>query len=122
MLFCRIVASRERKNFDEIRKMVIESTATGIDALTVNPTLSTRYNDDAPKMIPRIVPVIRCGHVNSGKFSDAGMKGVKLPANGLVGRAPTMSGYSCGGFALSIVDILQELERMGQSTMALQHA
>jgi hypothetical protein len=40
----------------------------------------------------------------------------------MVGRAPTMSGYSCGGFALSIVDILQELERMGQSAMALQHA
>jgi hypothetical protein len=42
MLFCRIVASRDRKTFDATRKMVIEITATGIDALTVNPTLSTR--------------------------------------------------------------------------------
>src|SRR3954466_345219 len=102
--------------------MVIESTATGIDALTVNPTLSTRYSDDAPKIIPRMVPVIRCGHVSSGKLAEAGMKDLKLAASGLVGRAPTMSGYSCGGFALSIVDILQELERMGQSARALQHA
>jgi hypothetical protein len=37
------------------------------------------------------------------------MNDVKFAACGLVGRAPTMSGYSCGGFALSIVDILQEL-------------
>ncbi len=50
------------------------------------------------------------------------MKDLKFAASGFVGRAPTMSGYSCGGFALSIVDILQELERMGQSARALQHA
>src|SRR6266404_6068562 len=50
------------------------------------------------------------------------MNDLKFAASGLVGRAPTMSGYSCGGFALSIVDILQELERMGQSARALQHA
>ena len=40
------------------------------------------------------------------------MNDLKFAASGFVGRAPTMSGYSCGGFALSIVDILQELERM----------
>jgi hypothetical protein len=50
------------------------------------------------------------------------MKDLKFAASGFVGRAPTMSGYSCGGFALSIVDILQELERMGQSARPLQHA
>ena len=50
------------------------------------------------------------------------MNDLKFAASGLVGRAPTMSGNSCGGFALSIVDILQELERMGQSARALQHA
>ena len=50
------------------------------------------------------------------------MNDLKFAASGFVGRAPTMSGYSCGGFALSIVDILQELERMGQSARALQHA
>jgi hypothetical protein len=48
------------------------------------------------------------------------MKDLKFAASGFVGRAPTMSGYSWGGFALSIVDILQELERMGQSARALQ--
>ena len=50
------------------------------------------------------------------------MNDLKFAASGLVGRAPTMSGYSWGGFALSIVDILQELERMGQSARALQYA
>jgi len=50
------------------------------------------------------------------------MNDLKFAASGFVGRAPTMSGYSCGGFALSIVDILQELERMGQSARALQYA
>jgi hypothetical protein len=73
-------------------------------------------------MIPRIVPVTKCGHVSSGKFAEAGINDLKFAASGLVGRAPTMSGNSCGGFALSIVDILQELERMGQSVGALQHA
>src|SRR4029079_9847967 len=112
MLFCRIVASRDRKSFDVMRKMVIESTATGIDALTVNPTLSTRESDEGPKIIPRIVPVIKCGQVSSAKWAEAGMNGLKLAANGFVGRAPTISGYSCGGFALSIVDICERSERM----------
>ena len=31
---------------------MIEMTATGIEALTVRPTLSTRYSDEAPKMMP----------------------------------------------------------------------
>ena len=50
------------------------------------------------------------------------MNDLKFAASGFVGRAPTMSGNSCGGFALSIVDICQELERMGQSARALQPA
>src|SRR5262245_43941211 len=37
------------------------------------------------------------------------MNGLKFAASGLVGRAPTISGYSCGGFALSIVDMCEEL-------------
>ena len=41
MLFSRIVASRP-PIFERIRKNVIEMTATGIDALTVRPTFSTR--------------------------------------------------------------------------------
>ncbi len=41
MLFSRIVASRP-PSFDRRRKSVMEMTATGMDALTVRPTLSTR--------------------------------------------------------------------------------
>ena len=41
MLFSRMVASRI-PNFEKSRKRVIEMTATGMDALTVSPTLSTR--------------------------------------------------------------------------------
>jgi hypothetical protein len=41
MLFCKTFASRN-PNLAKSRKIVIEITATGIDALTVNPTLSTR--------------------------------------------------------------------------------
>ncbi len=52
MLFSRIVASRI-PNFDRSRKIVMEITATGMDALTVTPTFSARYSDDAPKIMPR---------------------------------------------------------------------
>ena len=31
---------------------MIEITATGIEALTVRPTLSTRYSEEAPKTTP----------------------------------------------------------------------
>ena len=41
MLFSRMVASRS-PNFESSRKMVMERTATGMEALTVNPTLRTR--------------------------------------------------------------------------------
>ena len=58
MLFCKTFASRN-PIFDPSLKIVIEITATGIDALTVNPTLRTRYSDDAPKTIPRKVPQIK---------------------------------------------------------------
>jgi hypothetical protein len=44
--------------FERMRKSVIEMTATGIEALTVRPTFSTRYSDDAPKIMPRIVPTM----------------------------------------------------------------
>jgi hypothetical protein len=35
---------------------VIDKTAIGIEALTVMPTLSARYTDEAAKTIPRIAP------------------------------------------------------------------
>ena len=41
VLFSRIVASRP-PSFERRRNSVIEMTATGIDALTVRPTFSTR--------------------------------------------------------------------------------
>ena len=41
MLFSRMVASR-KPNFESTRNSVIEITATGIEALTVRPTFSTR--------------------------------------------------------------------------------
>ncbi len=41
MLFSRIVASRP-PSFDQPRNIASEMTATGMDALTVSPTLSTR--------------------------------------------------------------------------------
>jgi len=46
------------------------------------------------------------------------MNGLKFAANGFVGRAPTMSGYSCGGFALSIVDILQKIQKITRKAQA----
>ena len=41
MLFSRIVASLP-PNFERMRKKVMEMTATGMEALTVRPTFSTR--------------------------------------------------------------------------------
>jgi hypothetical protein len=41
MLFSRMLASRS-PNFESTRKRAIEMTATGMEALTVSPTLSTR--------------------------------------------------------------------------------
>lgn len=37
--------------------------------------------------------------MSSGNCTDAGMNGRNDAANGFVGFAPTMSGYSFGGFA-----------------------
>jgi len=55
---------------------VIESTATGIDALTVNPTFSTRYMLEAPNRIPSSVPTINGTGVSSGMSFSAGTNGL----------------------------------------------
>ncbi len=65
MLFSKIVAGRKPNMREKARNSVIESTATGIDAETVIPTFSTRYSDDAPKMIPSTAPTTTAGQVNS---------------------------------------------------------
>src|SRR5688572_19578366 len=92
MLFSRIVASRI-PNFESMRNNAIEMTATGIEALTVSPVFSTRYSEDAPKIIPSTVPTTRLRAVNSGIFTEAGMYGSKGTC-GWVGLSPTMSGSS----------------------------
>src|SRR5205814_1424068 len=56
MLFSRMVARRVRKTRVKPRKTVIESTATGMEALTVKPTFSTRYMLEA-RPDPRMVEV-----------------------------------------------------------------
>src|ERR1044072_625569 len=96
MLFSRMVASR-RPNFDNTRKRVIEITATGMEALTVSPTFSTRYKDEAPKMMPRTVPMMRGRIVSSRNLTPAGMYGRKVARKGLSGLKPTRSGYSFAG-------------------------
>jgi len=77
MLFSRIVASR-MPSFESMRKSAREMTATGIEALTVRPTFSTRYSDDIPKIIPRKVPMIRARTVNSFITVSGRMKGSSL--------------------------------------------
>ena len=74
MLFSRIVDSRPPALL-AMPNSVIAITATGIDALTVNPTFSTRYSDEAPKIMPRIVPMTSARQVSSGNCADAGMYG-----------------------------------------------
>ena len=76
MLFSRMVARRTPKTLEKPRKMVMESTATGIDALTVRPTLSTRYIELAPKSRPRSVPTIKGTGVSSGMSTSAGTNGL----------------------------------------------
>ena len=72
MLFSRMLASF-MPSFFASRNSVIEMTATGIEALTVSPTLSTRYSDEAPNTMPRSVPSSTERTENSGRLLGAGM-------------------------------------------------
>ncbi len=54
----------------------MESTATGMEAETVMPTLSTRYIELAPKRIPSSAPTRTGRKVSSGGCSLAGTKGL----------------------------------------------
>ena len=83
MLFSRIVDSRAPSCF-ATPNSVMAMTATGIEALTVRPTFSTRYSDDAPKIMPRMTPMIRARGVISANWACAGIYGLKLESGGMV--------------------------------------
>src|SRR5437763_17176145 len=59
--------------------------------------------------MPRIVPMISGNTVSSGSRTEAGMNGRNDAARGLVGRAPTTSGYSLGGLTCSTLAITKDL-------------
>ena len=71
ILFSRMVERPRTRN------RVIESTAMGIEALTVMPTLSARYTEEAAKTIPSIAPMKTARKVNSRGDSWGEMKGLK---------------------------------------------
>src|SRR5262249_32952001 len=76
MLFSRIVAWRILNHFEKARNNVIDSTAIGTDADTVMPTLSNRYSEEAPKMMPSKVPTTSGPQVNSGTTTSSGTYGL----------------------------------------------
>src|SRR2546421_12554408 len=69
MLFSRMVERPSQ------RKIVIDSTAIGIDALTVSPIFSARYTLEAPKMSPSRTPSTMARRVSSAGACDAGTYG-----------------------------------------------
>src|ERR1700737_1460641 len=71
MLFSRTVESRS-PNLESPRNRASEMTATGIDALTVKPTFRVRKSEDAPKTIPRNVPV-RSARQESSRIRVSGV-------------------------------------------------
>jgi hypothetical protein len=80
-------ASRTR-SIDNSLNNTMEITATGIDALTVRPTLSTKYSDDAPNTIPSRVPTSNERIVSSGKMVPAAMYGAGAGIDGWVMQVP----------------------------------
>ncbi len=76
MLFSRMLA------LPNARRIVIESTAMGMLAATVNPARSPTYTVTAPKTTPKNAPRMSALAVNSGRDSVAGTNGLKA---GLMG-------------------------------------
>ena len=66
MLFSRMV------DLPSHLKMLIESTAMGMEALTVNPARSARYTETAPKTTPSSAPTTTARSVNSGTLASVG--------------------------------------------------
>jgi hypothetical protein len=82
MLFSSIVARRQPKARLHARNNVTDNTAIGTDADTVKPTFSTKYSDEAPKIIPSTTPTNTAGSVNSGSDRPEGIKGIALSVVG----------------------------------------
>ena len=88
-LFSRMVARRMPNTRDSPRKIVIASTATGIEAETVIETLRKRYSDEAPKMMPRTDPSSTAETVNSGRLARSGTYDRKAVVPGSPGVSAT---------------------------------
>jgi hypothetical protein len=72
---------------------VIDSTAIGIDALTVRLTLSARYTLDAAKTRPSRTPRTMAPRVNSRGASVAGTYGEKVVAGVVCWEGMVMREY-----------------------------
>ena len=108
MLFSRMVARRVRKTRLKPRKMVIERTATGMEAETVRPTLSTRYMLEAPKRMPSSAPTMSGTGVSSGMSFSAGMNGwcsSSSPATGTRSAVAVRGALDSGAFSTAGIDI-----------------
>jgi hypothetical protein len=57
------------------RRMLMESTAMGMEAATVRPARRPTYTVTAPKITPKTEPRKRARKVNSGRFSPGGTNG-----------------------------------------------
>src|SRR5207237_8913152 len=76
LLLSRSVVRRKPGSLLSTRNNVLDRTASGIDADTVMPTLSTRYREEAPKIMPSSAPATTAGQVNSGSWTSSGTYGL----------------------------------------------
>ena len=95
MLFSRMVARRTPNTLVKARKMVMDSTATGMLALTVRPTLSTRYVELAPNRMPSSAPTMSGTGVSSGMSCEAGMNGWWTSSASATGARSTVAVCGC---------------------------
>src|SRR5437667_102789 len=82
MMWKGVISSLTTAATKKPRNNEIDSTAIGIDAETVMPTFSTRYIDEAEKMMPRIVPTRTEENVNSLTFVVLGGTNGLKPGGG----------------------------------------
>ena len=109
MLFSRMVARRTPNAREKARNSVMERTATGIEAETVIPTLSTRYIELAPKRIPRAAPTTTGSQVSSAGDWFAGTKGLCSDSPGVSAGGRRVAGAGRGSaMAVSLVRVRRE--------------